>query len=120
MDVLHREAKALAAEDATFRFQRRLMDGGSCEATAFCAAGYRSGGLALPLDNYHNMSGLDGGRKGIGAERVRVSDYLAEVRLLARLGALSGRITRWEDAAESWLAEAAASAASALAAAPAI
>jgi endoglucanase len=106
MDVLHCEAKALAAEDPGFRFQRRLMDGGSCEATAFCAAGYRSGGLALPLGNYHNMAGLDGGPKGIGAERVSVSDYVAEVRLLVRLAGLSGRIAEGEKAAAAWLPEA--------------
>ncbi len=36
--------------------QRALMDGGSCEATAFNAFGYRAGGVCLPLGNYHNMN----------------------------------------------------------------
>jgi len=39
--------------------QRKLMAGGSCEATAFGAYGYRAAGLCLPLDNYHNMGHLD-------------------------------------------------------------
>ncbi len=86
MGVLHDAAKELAVEEPSFRFQRKLMDGGSCEATAFCAAGYRAGGLALPLGNYHNMAGLDGGRPAIGAEHITVDDYLAMVRLLVRLG----------------------------------
>lgn len=36
--------------------QRALMDGGTCEATALAAAGYRVGGLCLPLGNYHNIA----------------------------------------------------------------
>lgn len=87
--VLHDVAKELALEDPAFRFQRRLMDGGSCEATPFCAAGYRASGVALPLGNYHNMSGLDGGKRGIGPEHVMRSDYLCMVKLLVRLGEIS-------------------------------
>ena len=40
--------------------QRRIMDGGSCEATAASAWGLPTIGLTLPLGNYHNQ-GLDGG-----------------------------------------------------------
>jgi len=103
MGVLHRFAQELADEEPAFRFQRRLMDGGSCEATAFCAAGYRAGGLALPLGNYHNMSGLDGGRKGIGAEHVAVDDFLAEGRLLVRLAEQSARLPELERGTEAWV-----------------
>lgn len=103
MKVLHDAAAALAHEEPAFAFQRRLMDGGSCEATAFCAAGYRAGGLALPLVNYHNMSGLDGGEPGIGPETIRVSDFAAEVRLLLRLAELSPRLPELERASETWL-----------------
>jgi putative aminopeptidase FrvX len=63
-------------------FQRRLMDGGACEATAFCAAGYRASGIAVPLGGYHNASD---GEPGIVAETVMVSDYLGEVQLLTSL-----------------------------------
>jgi len=103
MGVLHRLAEAMARTDPDFRFQRRLMDGGSCEATAFCAAGYRAGGLAVPLGNYHNMKGLDGGEQGIGAESVAVADYVSEVKLLARLAEHSARLPRLEEATIGWL-----------------
>lgn len=107
MGALHQEARTLAAEDRSFRFQRRLMDGGSCEATAFCAAGYRAGGLCVPLGNYHNMAGLDGGRKGIAAEEVRVADFAAEVDLLVRLAREPARLRAAERASTGWLAPAA-------------
>jgi endoglucanase len=97
------EAKRMAAEDEAFRWQRRLMDGGSCEATAFCAAGYRSGGVCLPLGNYHNMSGLDGGRPGIGPEFIAVDDYVSEVKLLVRLAEGSASLAQDEDSAREWL-----------------
>lgn len=35
---------------------RRLMDRGTCEATAFTRAGVRAGGVCIPLRNYHNMN----------------------------------------------------------------
>lgn len=38
-----------------FRYQRCLMDGGSCEATVFAGFGYRVAGLCLALGNYHNI-----------------------------------------------------------------
>jgi putative aminopeptidase FrvX len=63
-------------------WQRRLMDGGTCEASAFGASGWRASGLALPLGNYHNVA--DDG-SGIAPEDVRVDDLLAEVRLLESL-----------------------------------
>jgi endoglucanase len=69
-----------AAKDV--EHQRRLMDGGACEATAFCAAGYRASGLAVPLGGYHNASD---GAPGIVAETVMVDDYLSEVHLLTSL-----------------------------------
>jgi endoglucanase len=98
-------AAEMAKEDRQFRFQRRLMDGGSCEATAFCAAGYQAGGLALPLGNYHNMKGLDGGAVGIGAENVRVSDFVSEVRLLVQLASRGSELAELERASEDWVAD---------------
>jgi putative aminopeptidase FrvX len=78
-----RTAAARVAEvDPAFRFQRKLMDGGACEATAFCASGYRASGIAVPLGNYHNAA--DDG-PGIAPETVLVDDWLAEVRLLVEL-----------------------------------
>lgn len=42
------------------RHQRRIMDGGSCEATAAIAWGLPAIGISVPLGNYHNQ-GLEGG-----------------------------------------------------------
>ena len=61
-----------------FRFQRQLMDGGTCEATAYRQYGYRVAGMCLPLGNYHNMNG----RGGIAAESISRADLLG----LARFG----------------------------------
>ncbi len=61
-------ACAKAAEDLSkqreksgnpFRWQRKLMPGGACEASCFCAYGYEATCLCLPLGNYHNMADLD-------------------------------------------------------------
>ncbi|MEQ8820645.1 MAG: M20/M25/M40 family metallo-hydrolase [Sumerlaeia bacterium] len=35
--------------------RRALMDGGTCEATAFARAGRRAGGICAPVRHYHNM-----------------------------------------------------------------
>lgn len=54
-DALLRAARQrLAAEAPSVLVQRQLMSGGTCEATAFVAAGYETGGVAVPLGNYHN------------------------------------------------------------------
>lgn len=42
------------------RFQRRIMDGGACEATATTAYGIPTIALSVPLGNYHNQ-GFEGG-----------------------------------------------------------
>jgi endoglucanase len=81
-EALRVAADAVGADDPGFRYQRKLMDGGSCEATAFCASGYRASGLAVPLGNYHNA---DDRGPGIAPENVLVSDWLAEVQLLVEL-----------------------------------
>jgi|SRR5579862_8115547 len=52
---LLRAAQRCRERESAFRAQRCLMDGGTCEATAFVGFGYRAGGLCLPLGNYHNI-----------------------------------------------------------------
>jgi len=84
-EALSRAAAALAQEGEPFHSQRALMDGGTCEATAFGHVGYRAGGLALPLGNYHNQGGQDRGRKRIAAENVAERDFFYCVRLLVHL-----------------------------------
>ena len=81
-DLTHRLstiATRLAGEDRRFTFQRRLMPGGTCEATAFGAFGFTAACLCLPLGNYHNMNEQT---RRIDAETIAVSDYLGLVRLL--------------------------------------
>lgn len=63
-------AQALQKKDG-FRSQRKLMDGGTCEATAYLERGYRAGGLCVALGNYHNCA-----PKGrIAAENIHLDDW---------------------------------------------
>jgi putative aminopeptidase FrvX len=48
------ELDVAAAKLKKNKFQRRIMNGGTCEATAFNFHGIKCGGVALPLGNYHN------------------------------------------------------------------
>jgi endoglucanase len=75
-DALTRWLGRVAASLPGFRFQRRLMDGGTCESTAYQLYGYRCAALCLPLGNYHNMS--ERGR--IAVESIRLSDLVGLVR----------------------------------------
>lgn len=93
-ECLTRACMALKKQDKRFQYQRKLMDGGICEATVFCDKGYKASGLALPLGNYHNQAGLDGGAKRMGAESVMVADFAAEVRLLLELIRPGNRLDR--------------------------
>ncbi|MBI4348910.1 MAG: M20/M25/M40 family metallo-hydrolase [Elusimicrobia bacterium] len=61
--------------------QRTRLTGGTCEATAYLAAGYEAGGVAIPLVNYHNA-----GPGKVAAEAVRVSDLAGVVELLFEAG----------------------------------
>lgn len=53
------------------RARRALMDGGTCEATAFARAGWRTGGVCAPVRNYHNQ-GAD--PRAIAPEQVASAD----------------------------------------------
>lgn len=75
-------ARGLQKRDPSFRFQRRLMDGGTCEATAFGLAGWRAVCLALPLGNYHNA-----GPRGVAPEFIAEGDFLGAVSLLGAFAA---------------------------------
>jgi len=44
------------AKSRQLTYQRCLMDGGTCEATAFQLYGYRSAALSIALGNYHNCT----------------------------------------------------------------
>ncbi|MCU1375954.1 MAG: hypothetical protein JWO68_3240 [Actinomycetia bacterium] len=101
-EALRTAADLVLDEDPTFRYQRKLMDGGSCEATAFCASGFRASGIAVPLGNYHNAQ--DSG-PGIAAETVLVADWLAEVQLLVALACRPSLLDPGTLDPPAWLAE---------------
>jgi endoglucanase len=76
-----------AKKDPAFRWQRKLMPGGACEATAFASYGYRSTCLCLPLGNYHNMADIDGVAGGarparVAREFVSLADFHSLVEML--------------------------------------
>jgi hypothetical protein len=72
-------ASDLHKRDKSFSFQRALMSGGTCEATAYQEYGYRCAAVCVALGNYHNCGSND----KIRAEFVSESDALAMARLLA-------------------------------------
>ncbi|MHC4975138.1 MAG: M20/M25/M40 family metallo-hydrolase [Planctomycetota bacterium] len=83
--------------DSPFKWQRKLMAGGACEASAYCSFGYEATCVCLPLGNYHNMGDLDRvqdevkrGEKSINAtiepEFIALSDYEDLVLLLVGCG----------------------------------
>jgi len=76
-------AEALAAEDKTFQWQRKLMPGGTCEASAYQTYGHTATCVCLPLGNYHNMNET---KKKIDSEIVSARDFDNLVKLLAALG----------------------------------
>jgi hypothetical protein len=96
-------AEALGQEDPLFKWQRKLMPGGTCEASAFQCYGYRAACICLPLGNYHNMGGLDdsappagkvanapsrrgANRPRVKAETISMKDFEGLVQLLVQVG----------------------------------
>ncbi len=74
------------AQEAEIPFQRCLMAGGSCEATAFQLYGIRSAALCIALGNYHNCAP----ESRIAAEFVSTADFFGLQKLcfeVARRGA---------------------------------
>ncbi|HBS28588.1 MAG TPA: hypothetical protein DEB06_03855 [Phycisphaerales bacterium] len=76
-----------------YRWQRKLMPGGACEATAFQAWGYEATCVCLPLGNYHNMANLQSVQDGdaqavahaqVAREFISISDYRGMIELLVR------------------------------------
>lgn len=64
-----------------FKFQRKLMDGGTTEATAYDFMGYETGAACVALGNYHNMG--EGDR--IAAETVHLDDIDGLAELFVRM-----------------------------------
>jgi putative aminopeptidase FrvX len=68
----HRIARELARADKRFEYQRKLMDGGTCESSAYCTLGYEATGLCVALGNYHNV---DAKRKKLAPEYIDLDDF---------------------------------------------
>ena len=88
----------LATKVLPKRHQRRVMDGGACEATATTAWGLPTVGITLPLGNYHNQ-GMDGGmdcrkQDGPAPEFVHLDDIKGELKLCK---ALMQKGLKWND-----------------------
>ncbi|MDH3306200.1 MAG: hypothetical protein OEO77_01570 [Acidimicrobiia bacterium] len=103
-------AGRLAARPAGFAWQRKLMTGGSCEATAFGGMGYAATCLCLPLGNYHNMAEIDAVRSGARPARVRpeiisLADFDGLVALLKRIGLAEAGdgVDAWELTGSEWV-----------------
>ncbi len=90
---LAQAAGHIADDDGTFRYQRKLMDGGTCNSTAFAAFGYDATGMCVALGNYHNMTvegeiGWGQGSKagpGIASETIHLGDFAGMVRVLVEV-----------------------------------
>lgn len=75
----------LAQEILPGLHQKRIMDGGACEATAATVYGHRCVGISVPLGNYHNQS-LEGGPDaspphGPAPEFVHIQDIAGLIQL---------------------------------------
>jgi putative aminopeptidase FrvX len=78
MRFLGEVAAGLKAQKKKFQFQRALMSGGTCEATAYQEFGFQTAAVCVALGNYHNCAE----RQRIDAEFVSVADALSMVELL--------------------------------------
>jgi len=85
---LTQQADDLSKRDSSFKYQRALMPGGTCEATVYDAFGYIAGSICIPLGNYHNM---DTTTKTIAAEFIDMNDWQSMVKLFVSVS-LNGHL----------------------------
>jgi len=92
-DAMPRATETSAGHASAWRWQRKLMAGGACEASVFCRLGWSATCVCLPLGNYHNMADLAAVQAGtnetrprVGREYIGVDDYLGMIDLLAACG----------------------------------
>ncbi|MEM1071582.1 MAG: hypothetical protein AAGB48_01520 [Planctomycetota bacterium] len=83
-------AQQKASDLPAWKWQRKLMAGGACEATVFCHAGLDATCVCLPLGNYHNMADLDAVQARtnttpprVGPESIAIADAAGMTELLA-------------------------------------
>ena len=75
-------AQKLAKQNRRFKFQRKLMDGGTCEGTVYHSAGQTTGAVCICLGNYHNRNDK---RTTISPEFVSINDLESMVELLIEI-----------------------------------
>ena len=73
--------------------QRRLLPGGTCEASAFVRLGWAATGIALPNTGYHNA----GAGGSLVPEMIRMEDLRSGIALAAEAAVAAGA-----DETESW------------------
>ena len=86
-------AGAIADQDAGFKFQRHLMDGGTCDTTVFSAFGCDAAAMCVALGNYHNMlqnqpagnMGIPAAGPMIASETIHLGDFASLVRILVQI-----------------------------------
>ncbi len=81
-DFLLEAAGHVKAADRAFKFQRKLMDGGTCESTVYNRFGYTNAAVCIPLGNYHNQNRRTG---KIAAEYVSLEDLENMVKLFVAI-----------------------------------
>ncbi len=84
--VVEEAARSLEQRNPSFRWQRALMDGGSCESTVYNHYGTRAAGVCLALGNYHNC----GPQGRIAPEFVGWDDFEGLVALLGEVARTFG------------------------------
>jgi len=78
----HRIARELEQAGGGFRYQRKLMDGGTCESSAYCRLGYEATGICVALGNYHNV---DAKHRRLAPEYISLGDFRDVVRWFVEL-----------------------------------
>ena len=89
--LLLRTGSLLKENDSDFQYQRQLMSGGTCEATAFALQGYQVTGLAYPLGNYHNQGNPSevSPAGSVELENIHEEDFHNGIRLLTEAVTIS-------------------------------
>ncbi|MCG3129528.1 MAG: hypothetical protein FLDDKLPJ_00261 [Phycisphaerae bacterium] len=95
-------AARIAKRDKAFRFQRKLMDGGTCEASAFCRFGYEAAGVCVALGNYHNV---DRENNVLAPEHIHLEDWANLVRWFEALAAADHPFVPGNPELAAWIAD---------------
>lgn len=86
------EAETKSSE-RPFIYQRRLMSGGTCEATPLTLFGFPAAGVAVPLRNYHNI----GADLNPASEIISLSDVEGARRFCVELAKRVPEPPKWRE-----------------------